>query len=62
MTFSARKSQYVNTFFKRLKMLYILVAALRQTDFPTAPASVSVLDLNYLYLHADAPSATRRKM
>jgi hypothetical protein len=43
-------------------MLYILVAALRQTDFPTAPASVSVLDLNYLYLHADAPSATRRKM
>lgn len=26
------------------------VAALRQTDFPAVPASVSVLDLNYFYL------------
>lgn len=43
-------------------MLYTLgVAALRQTDFPAVPASVSVLDLNYFYLHEAVPSARRRK-
>lgn len=43
-------------------MLYTLgVAALRQTDFPAVPASVSVLDLNYFYLHGAVPSARRRK-
>lgn len=43
-------------------MLYTLgVVALRQTDFPAVPASVSVLDLNYFYLHGAVPSARRRK-
>lgn len=43
-------------------MLYTLdVAALRQTDFPAVPASVSVLDLNYFYLHGAVPSARRRR-
>lgn len=43
-------------------MLYTLgVAALRQTDFPAVPASVSVLDLNYFYLHGAVPSARRKK-
>lgn len=43
-------------------MLYTLgVAALRQTDFPAVPASVSVLDLSYFYLHGAVPSARRRR-
>lgn len=43
-------------------MLYTLgVVALEQTDFPAVPASVSVLDLNYFYLHGVAPSARRKK-
>lgn len=43
-------------------MLYTLgVAALRQTDFPAVPASVSVLDLNYFYLHGAVPSARRKR-
>lgn len=42
-------------------MLYTLgVVALRQTDFPAVPASVSVLDLNYFYLRGAVPSARRR--
>ena len=43
-----------------MKMGYIL-AALRQTDFPAVPASVSVLDLNYFYLHGAVPSARRKR-
>lgn len=43
-------------------MLYTLgAAALRQTDFPAVPASVSELDLNYFYLHGAVPSARRRR-
>lgn len=43
-------------------MLYILgVVALRQTDFPAVPASVSVLGLNYSYLHGAVPSAKGKK-
>lgn len=50
------------TNFRGKKMLYTLdVAALRQTDFPAVPASVSVLDLNYFYLHGAVPSARRRR-
>lgn len=41
-------------------MVYILVA-LKENDFPTVPASVSVLDLNYLYLHIVVPSANKMK-
>lgn len=44
----------------RRKIVHILVA-LRQTDFPTVLASVSVLDSNYLYLYAAVPSARRIK-
>jgi predicted membrane metal-binding protein len=33
------------------------VVALRQIDFPAVPASISVLDLNYFYLHGAVPSA-----
>lgn len=43
-------------------MLYTLgVAALRQTDFPAVPALVSVLGLNYFYLHGAVPSARGKK-
>lgn len=46
----------------RGKMLYTLgVAALRQTDFPAVPALVSVLGLNYFYLHGAVPSARGKK-
>lgn len=46
----------------RGKVLYTLgAAALRQTDFPAVPASVSELDLNYFYLHGAVPSARRRR-
>lgn len=43
-----------------MKMVYILVA-LRQVEFPTVPESVSVLDLNSLYLCAAVPSAGKMK-
>lgn len=39
-------------------MGYILVA-LRQTDFPTVAASVSVSYLNYLYLCVAVPSTRK---
>lgn len=42
--------------------MYILVALLRQTDFPTGPASVSGLDLNCLYLHVVFLTAGRGKV
>lgn len=41
-------------------MVYILVS-LKQNDFPTVPASISVLDLSYLYLHAAVPRAEKTK-
>lgn len=50
------------TNFRGKKTLYTLgVAALRQTDFPAVPASVSVLDLSYFYLHGAVPSARKKK-
>jgi hypothetical protein len=55
------KTQKMPTSFRE-KMLYTLgVVALRQIDFPAVPASISVLDLNYFYLHGAVPSARRRK-
>lgn len=51
------------TYFRGKCYLYTLgIASLRQTDVPGVLASVSVLDLNYLYLRGSIPSAKKRRI